>query len=134
MSMFFLEVHQSKKTLCWVRAGHEPAMLYGPSGSKLQDLSGEGMALGVVEDYKFKEYTLQGWESGSVIIIGTDGIRETRNSNGEMFGLNRLLETISQNITESAAVIQNTIIDAIRTFRGNATQEDDITLVIIKLL
>ena len=134
MSMFFLEVHQSKKTLCWVRAGHEPAMLYGPSGSKLQDLSGEGIALGVVEDYKFKEYTLQGWESGSVIIIGTDGIRETRNSSGEMFGLNRLHKIISDNVNESATLIQNSIIDAVRSFQAKAPQEDDITLVIIKLL
>lgn len=134
MSMFFLEVNQPAKTLCWIRAGHEPAMLFEPSGSKLQDLSGEGMALGVVEDYNYKEYTLQGWESGSVIVIGTDGIRETRNGSGEMFGLNRLHEIISDNVNESAALIQNAIIDAVRTFQANATQEDDITLVIIKLL
>jgi serine phosphatase RsbU (regulator of sigma subunit) len=37
-------------------------------------------------------------------------------------------------VNESAAVLQNTIIDAVRTFQANATQEDDITLVIIKLL
>lgn len=134
MSMFFLEVNQSAKTLCWVRAGHEPALLFGPSGNKLRDLSGEGIALGVIGDYNYEEFTLQGWEPGSVIVIGTDGIRETWNSSGEMFGLNRLLEIISNNVNESAAVIQNTIIDATRSFQGDATQEDDITLVIIKLL
>lgn len=132
--MFFLEVNQRTKTLCWVRAGHEPAMLFEPSGSNLQDLSGEGMALGVVEDYNYQEYTLQGWESGSVIVIGTDGIRETRNGSGEMFGLNRLHAIISETVSESAALIQNNIIDAVRTFQANATQEDDITLVIIRLL
>jgi sigma-B regulation protein RsbU (phosphoserine phosphatase) len=134
MSMFFLEVNQAAKTLCWVRAGHEPAMLFGPSGSKLQDLSGEGMALGVVADYNFKEYTLQGWESGSLVVIGTDGIREMRNVHGEMFGLNRLHEIISDTINESAAIIQSAIIDGVRAFQAKAIQEDDITLVIIKLL
>jgi sigma-B regulation protein RsbU (phosphoserine phosphatase) len=53
MSMFFLEVNQAAKTLRWVRAGHEPALLYGPSGSKLQNLAGEGMALGVIGDYNY---------------------------------------------------------------------------------
>jgi len=134
MSMFFLEVNQAAKTLRWVRAGHEPALLYGPSGSKLQNLAGEGMALGVIGDYNYLEYTLKGWEPGSVIVIATDGIRETRSSSGEMFGPNRLHEIISHNVNESAAVLQNTIIDAVRTFQANATQEDDITLVIIKLL
>lgn len=69
-----------------------------------------------------------------MIVIATDGIRETRSSSGEMFGPNRLHEIISHNVNESAAVLQNTIIDAVRTFQANATQEDDITLVIIKLL
>ena len=134
MSMFFLEFNQAAKTLCWVRAGHEPAMLFGPSGSKLQNLSGDGMALGVVGDYNYEAYTLQGWESGSVIVIATDGIRETRNSSGEMFGLNRLYEIISHNVNESAAVLQNAIIDAVRAFQADARQEDDITVVIVKLL
>ena len=134
MSMFFLEIDLSAKTLCWVRAGHEPAMIFEPSGSKIQDLSGEGMAMGVVGDYNYAEYTLQSWKPGSTIVIGTDGIRETRNSGGEMFGLSRLNEVISHNVNESAEVIQNSIIDELRTFQGNATQEDDITLVVIKLL
>ena len=134
MSMFFLEVNQPAKTLCWVRAGHEPALFFGPDGRKLRDLSGEGMALGVVGDYNFEEYTVQDWEPGSMIVIGTDGIRETRNDSGEMFGLNRLLEIISRKANESAAVIQNTLIDAVDAFRGDTPQEDDITLVIIKLL
>jgi serine phosphatase RsbU (regulator of sigma subunit) len=37
-------------------------------------------------------------------------------------------------VAESANVIQNAVIDALRSFQGNAIQEDDITLVIIKLL
>jgi sigma-B regulation protein RsbU (phosphoserine phosphatase) len=134
MSMFFLEVDQSAKTLCWVRAGHEPAMVFGPSGSKLQDLYGQGIALGVIADYNYAEYTLQGWESGSVIVIGTDGVREARNQKGEMFGLGRLQEVISQNVNASAEVIQNSVIGALRTFQADARQEDDITLVIVKFL
>jgi sigma-B regulation protein RsbU (phosphoserine phosphatase) len=134
MSMFFLEIDQSAKTLCWVRAGHEPAMVFGPSGSKLQDLYGQGIALGVIADYNYAEYTLQGWESGSVIVIGTDGVREARNQKGEMFGLGRLQEVISQNVNASAEVIQNSVIGALRTFQADARQEDDITLVIVKFL
>jgi serine phosphatase RsbU (regulator of sigma subunit) len=35
---------------------------------------------------------------------------------------------------ESAETIQNTVIGDLRTFQGDAPQEDDITLVLVKLL
>jgi phosphoserine phosphatase RsbU/P len=134
MSMFFLEVDQSAKTLRWVRAGHEPAIFFAPSVSRPQNLSGQGVALGVIGDYTYTEYSRQGLEPGSVIVIGTDGIRETRNNDGEMFGLSRFTDIISHNMNKSAEAIKNAVIDAVATFRSYATQEDDITLVIIKLL
>jgi sigma-B regulation protein RsbU (phosphoserine phosphatase) len=133
MSMFFLEIDPSAKTLRWVRAGHEPAMVLAPSGNKIQELSGEGMALGVVGDYDYAEFTLNGWESNTLIIIGTDGVHESRNENGEMFSLSRLHKIIHKNAAESAETIQNAIITTLRRFQGDAPQEDDITLVIVKL-
>ena len=134
MSMFFLEIDLSEQTLRWVRAGHDPAKIFGPSNRRFDRMSGEGIALGVIGDYTYTDYTLQGWEPGSVILIGTDGINETRNDAGEMFGFNRLHQVIFNNVAESAEAIQNAVIDALLSFKGNATQEDDITLVIIKFL
>ena len=134
MSMFFLEIDLSEQALRWVRAGHDPAKIFAPSNRKFERMSGEGIALGVIGDYTYPDNTLQGWEPGSVILIGTDGINETRNDAGEMFGFNRLHQVIFNNVAESAETIQNAVIDALRSFQGNATQEDDITLVIIKLL
>ena len=134
MSMFFLEIDPSAKTLRWVRAGHEPAMVFGPGGEMLKELSGNGMALGVVEDYTYSDYMLQGWKPGSVIIIGTDGIHEARDKNDEMFGLDRLFTVIHSNAAKSAQVIQDAVIDALHSFQGDAPREDDITLVIAKLL
>ena len=69
-----------------------------------------------------------------MIVIGTDGVRETRNRRGEMFGLERLHEAVSQNVNASAELIQSSVIGALGTFQANAKQEDDITLVIIKLI
>jgi sigma-B regulation protein RsbU (phosphoserine phosphatase) len=134
MSMFFLEIDSSTKILRWVRAGHDPAMFYDPSRDRFLDLSGEGMALGIVSDFKFKDYSRQGWDPASIIVVGTDGIREARNQEGEMFGLNRLQDVIRKYASESAESIQNAVIADLRAFQGDAPQEDDITLVVIKLL
>ena len=134
MSLFFLEFDPSAKMLRWVRAGHEPAMVYDPADHGFQELSGEGMALGVMEDYAYKAYTLNDWCPGRVIMIGTDGVQEARNEQGKMFGLDRLRRIISKNATMTAETMQDTIVDRLRDFRGSAPQEDDITLVIVKLV
>ena len=51
-----------------------------------------------------------------------------------MFGLDRLQEVIRKHAAESAEEIQQKVIDALRTFQGDAPQEDDITLVVVKFL
>jgi sigma-B regulation protein RsbU (phosphoserine phosphatase) len=134
MTMFFLEIETESNTLNWVRAGHQPAILYNSAEDIFLELAGEGMALGVVEDLEFQQYSHKDWSPGSVVVLGTDGIREARDDKGEMFGLDRLHEAIRKNARESAEAIQSGIIEDLEIFQGEAPQEDDITLVVVKLL
>ena len=85
-------------------------------------------------DRNTQKYTHQGWTPASVIVVGTDGIREAQNEKKEMFGSDRLRASIRKNATESAENIQNGIIEDLKIFQGEAPQEDDITLVVVKLL
>jgi sigma-B regulation protein RsbU (phosphoserine phosphatase) len=134
MSMFFVEIDPAAKTLRWVRAGHEPAMIYNPAGANFRELGGEGIAIGVVDAAAYQDYTQQGWEPGSVLVIGTDGITETRSLSGEFFGAERVRQVVRANASRSAAGIQAAVIAAVQDFRGNAPQEDDVTLLVVKLL
>jgi len=134
MTMFFLEIDVSSKMLRWVRAGHDPAIFYDAAEGTFDELAGEGMALGVDKNIEFQEFRRQGWTAGSVIVVGTDGIREAPGELGEMFGLDRLREVIRKNVTEPADAIQEAIINALRIFQGDAPQQDDMTLVVVKLL
>jgi sigma-B regulation protein RsbU (phosphoserine phosphatase) len=108
--------------------------MYRPAGADFIELGGEGMAMGVVEDTDYRDYLQQGWEPGSVVVIGTDGITETRNRSGELFGSERTREVIRTHAASSAADIQAAVIEAVHTFRGETPQEDDVTLVVVKLL
>ena len=51
-----------------------------------------------------------------------------------MFGLGRLRAGIRKHAAEPAEEIQAGVIDALRTFQGDAPQEDDITLVVVKFV
>jgi sigma-B regulation protein RsbU (phosphoserine phosphatase) len=134
MSLFFLEIDPASHTLRWVRGGHEPAVVYSPTTEGFGELGGEGMALGVVEEFDFKHYRRQGWDPGTVVVIGTDGITETRSPSGKLFGQARLRQVIREHAAEPAEAIQAAVIAAVEGFRAEAPQEDDVTLVVLKLL
>ena len=134
MTMFFLEIDPSAQSLCWVRAGHDPALLYDPVHDSFTELNGDGVALGVLEEFTYKAYRRKNWTPGSVVIVGTDGIRETRNTADHMYGTHNLRSIVRRMSSDSAENIQNAIIASLNDFRDGTPQEDDVTLVVVKLL
>jgi sigma-B regulation protein RsbU (phosphoserine phosphatase) len=132
MSLFFLMLDQGSRSISWVRAGHDPAMLYDPAKDMVEELVGSGMVLGVEEDYCYQQAEKAIDTEGAIIFIGTDGIWETRNAEGELFGKERLHQIIRENAHTSAEAIQNAVLDEVSKFRGNLPQEDDITIVVVK--
>jgi len=132
MSMFLIVIDTVNKDLRWVRAGHDPALLYDPVKASFKELSGSGTALGIDATFTFEEYKLSGWSEGQIIAICTDGIWETENSHSEKFGKFRLRQIIRQHSQFPAQEILNAILDALKEFRGSAPQDDDVTLVVVK--
>ena len=132
MSLFFLMLDQDSRTISWVRAGHDPAIVYDPTEDTVEELVGSGMVLGVEEDYRYQQADKTIETEGAIIVIGTDGIWEARNTEGELFGKERLHQIIRENAHKSAAAIQDAILRAVRKFRGILPQDDDITIVVVK--
>jgi sigma-B regulation protein RsbU (phosphoserine phosphatase) len=134
MSLFLLEIDPAEKTLRWVRAGHEAAVVFNPGTGAFSELGGDGIVMGVVDDVVYKEYSQAGWDPGTVIVIGTDGITETRNPSDEFFGSARLRDVIREHAAKPVGRIQSAVIEAVHDFRGQVPQEDDVTLVVVKLM
>ena len=134
MSMFLLVIDSIKKELQWVRAGHDPALLYDPTNNSFIELGGSGTVLGIDAKYPFKEYKHAGWSDGQIIVIGTDGIWETENPYPEKFGKFRLRQIIRQHSQFSSQEILDAITNALEAFRGTAPQNDDVTLVVAKAI
>ena len=133
MTLFCIEISPDNSTATYVRAGHDPATIYAPSSGEKRDLMGSPMlALGIFDESQYEEFNIELHE-GEIIFIGTDGIWEARNNEDEMFGRERLDQLIFANAHRSAAEIQQEIIAAVYKFQNGMEQEDDITLVIIKV-
>lgn len=131
-TMFFLELGPSFRELHWVRAGHEPPLHFHHHSAQVTKLEGTGVVLGIDESYKFKNQVSE-IKSGDIILIGTDGIFEARNQENVAFGQDKVRQIILQNKEQSAADIQQSIVSEVKRFRGEMNQEDDITLVVIKV-
>jgi sigma-B regulation protein RsbU (phosphoserine phosphatase) len=134
ITLFFLELDADLHTMRWVRAGHDPALFFDPQTGHFQELGGPGLALGVDGDFSYEQLGKSVDTAGTIIVIGTDGIWEAHNSDGEMFGKQRLLEVIDRNREQQASEILTAVLKELKNFRGNMNQEDDVTLVVIKVL
>ena len=133
MTLFYLNIDQANRRLRWVRAGHEPGIFYDPATDTFEELLGPGIALGVDEDWHYEASEKDGLTKGQIIFLGTDGIWETHQANGEMFGKQRLYEIIRRNAENTAKDIEKAVLEALADFRGKGNQEDDITMVVIKV-
>jgi sigma-B regulation protein RsbU (phosphoserine phosphatase) len=64
--------------------------------------------------------------------MASDGIFETHNVDGEMFGKDRLRNVIRSSTHLSATTITDRVFDAVTTFTKGTLPDDDRTLVVIK--
>lgn len=133
MTLFCLTIDPEDQYLEWVRAGHDPALLYSPQQDIFEELKGSGIALGVTDGFQYMENRKTGLQNGQVIAIGTDGIWEAFNTEGEMFGKARYQKIIRENCQKSAAEILDAVYRELNEFTFGKKSEDDITLVIVKL-
>jgi serine phosphatase RsbU (regulator of sigma subunit) len=122
------------KELTFTNAGLiEPLLKRGESAVYLE-AAGCKHPLGVTKDDCYEEKRLP-LQSGDVLVFVTDGVIEERNSAGEMYGevsLKALLEWMTTSFL-SAKEIKEGIITGVRRFSGLTTQDDDMTVIVVKV-
>ncbi|MGD9301449.1 MAG: SpoIIE family protein phosphatase, partial [Desulfobacterales bacterium] len=132
VTMFYSEIDLNLKCFRWVHAGHESALLYDMTQDSFQALGGDGVPLGVMANWAYEEAEIQ-ITPGQIILIGTDGIKEACNPQGQYFGNDRLMRIIRKHAAEPAKDLLKKVFDGLNAFRFPAERKDDETLVIIKI-
>jgi sigma-B regulation protein RsbU (phosphoserine phosphatase) len=133
MTMFFLALDTETRQLEWVRAGHDPGIVYDPGSDSFSELGGSGIALGVDGGWSYEDNKKTDFSNGQIIFLSTDGIWEARNQKGEMLGKEPILNAIRQNASSDATQIIDAIFDILDKFIGDVKIEDDVTSVVIKM-
>jgi phosphoserine phosphatase RsbU/P len=130
VTAFYGVLDEQKRVLTFCNAGHNPVLLIRGDGSSVQLETG-GLILGAFEDSVYQE-SFMGIGPGDILLLYTDGVTEIFDDKGEEFGMNRLLELVSQqrqlHAREMTALLQAQILD----FAADKTIQDDFTLVVLK--
>ncbi|MGB8424925.1 MAG: SpoIIE family protein phosphatase [Desulfobacterales bacterium] len=134
MTLFYLSIEPDKRQLCWVRAGHDPALIYDSVRQEFVELKGAGLALGVDATTVYQQNLKTGLTAGQVIIVGTDGIWESCDREGKMYGRQRFRDIIRGHAQLPATAIIEAVYDDVNQFTRGCKPRDDMTLVVIKVL
>jgi serine phosphatase RsbU (regulator of sigma subunit) len=70
--------------------------------------------------------------SGDIFVLHSDGIYETVNANGEEYSLERLGRIVAAS-DGTAEEIRDIVLRDVEEFRGAAAQEDDVTIVVVRV-
>lgn len=132
ITMFAITLDPEKRTASWINAGHQPPILYDLESDSFTELRSGDIPIGVVSDWEYMEQAIPLPRPGQIMLIGTDGVWEAHNGKGEMFGKERVNEILRANSLRSAEEAVEAMVHAVQQFTGNAAQEDDVTLVVIK--
>ncbi len=132
MTLYCFALDEETGEVNWAGGGHDPAIWYRKERNGFQELDSDGIPLGFMKGMDFPLSGPVKPERGDVLVIGTDGIWEAENRQEEMFGKERLKEIIARNAGKNAREIGESIILRVNEFCGDAPQQDDITVVVIK--
>ena len=132
VTMFLGQLDAEKGLFRYSSAGHGEGLLYRAASGEFLGLGSTGPPLAVVDGEEFPEGEAVTLEPGDVLVVATDGIEEAMDTEGEQFGMERLLSAIKANHQSSAADVLEGIYRETLDFIGSAPPRDDITLVVIK--
>ncbi len=74
-------------------------MLYNLDNGAFTELKGKGLALGIDPTIHYQENDLELPSGHHLILIGSDGLTDIENNNGERFGRSRLQKLIKRTAT-----------------------------------
>lgn len=134
MTLFLGALNPERCTLDWISAGQAPVYLYrtGEPEGHIIELESSGIPLGIIGESAYEMEPAIKFNPGDILLIGTDGIWETHNFAGEMFGTRHVQEILQQSANLSTKEIAARIFFELDMFRGDRTVDDDLTLVLIK--
>ena len=128
-SLGILDIPSGKLTA--VNAGHEYPVLKTPEGMYELIKDKHGIAVGIMEGAKYREYE---WEltPGSSLFVYTDGLPEANNAEEKLYGVERMLAALNGVPEAGPEELLKSVRASVDAFVGEAPQFDDLTMLCLR--
>ncbi len=133
MTAFLIVIDQDLK-ITYSSAGHTPVIYYNNKEDSFRSLKVKGLFLGLFDDAweSYEEEELQ-LNPGDKIVMYTDGIIESRNIKGELYGNNRLEKTIKFSTALPQKKFTELLIKDIMKFCKHRPLQDDMSVLALQV-
>lgn len=118
-------------TLQIVNAGHNPVLFVNEDG--LNTLEAQSLPLGIMKDIDYRVLEMK-MKPGDILVAYTDGVIESRDIDGNEYGLERLCKLILQSRHDNVAQILENLKKDLDDFSNQTQRHDDTTITVIKYL
>jgi len=132
MTICYAVFDLKRHTLSYSIAGHPFPYHYSADSGKLNELDLSAYPLGVTSRARYKTAEIS-FAAGDIFVFYSDGIIEAMEPGGEQFGFPRFEKLIAANLSFDAETISRNIIKEFHNFIRENPQDDDVTLVVIKV-
>ncbi len=132
VTAFFAVYDPATRRITYSSAGHPPPRVKRCQTGQVFELENVGgIPLGIDPDSPFPAASMQ-FTPGDQILLYTDGITDTRNRAGDLFGVERLDQSIKKCRKDAAGIIDAVLAD-LNAFAEGRDPDDDRTLLIAKV-
>ncbi len=133
LTAFFITI-DDEYNITYANASHRKAILVHTEEGTVELLDTNGLFIGAIEEANdtYDEQAAR-MNYGDKLILYTDGIPEATNANREEYSNERFEELVLKNRHLPLEDFTSYIVEDVQRFIGNASVEDDITLVVIEL-
>lgn len=112
-------------------AGHEHPALRRTNGTYELQVYRHSPAVATMEGMRFKEHDFQ-LNPGDSLFVYTDGVAEATNAQNELFGGERLIDSLNVDPEAKPETVLSNVMHGIDVFVADAEQFDDITMLCLK--
>jgi serine phosphatase RsbU (regulator of sigma subunit) len=134
VTLTLVRFDRSNHEMTWVNAGHTPTLLVHKAQGECEELLGDNLPLGVIEDEVYRQHSNQ-LGPQDVVCIYSDGLSEAENMDQKQFGPDRVQALLTQ-LTMAPHAALDAVLDGIRreldAFVQGASMKDDTTVILVQ--
>ena len=131
VTLLLADIDALSRSLRYVNCGHNPALLFQAKTRDVVPMNSSCFPVGMFDSVTC-EINRADLAAGDLLVLYTDGITEAENSQGEEFGMERLLAVIRRDSSLSAEVLMDNIFRSAEDFCQGVGFNDDAAVLIVK--